>query len=202
MKSILKDVVYLNIVTSGLNPNTSEIIEIAAIKIVGDKILKFNTLIKPFEEIPASIFGHCKNLKEEDLNKAPTIYQLKNKFIEFIEDYPIICHDLNSKKSFLDKYIFNDKKAKNQFLDSMQLGVILEPYHSDYSLSYLIQNITNLKKDVKNRALNDVLLNIYVVDALLLRLWKEEENRLDKLYFNLDSISKTLDFQNGNGQSI
>ena len=26
MKSILKDVVYLNIVTSGLNPNTSEII--------------------------------------------------------------------------------------------------------------------------------------------------------------------------------
>ena len=131
MKSILKDVVYLNIVTSGLNPNTSEIIEIAAIKIVGDKVLKFNTLIKPFEEIPASIFGHCKNLKEDDLNKAPTIYQLKNKFIEFIEDYPIICHDLNSKKSFLDKYIFNDKKAKNQFLDSMQLGVILEPYHSD-----------------------------------------------------------------------
>ena len=60
MKSILKDVVYLNIVTSGLNPNTSEIIEIAAIKIVGDKILKFNTLIKPFEEIPASIFGHFK----------------------------------------------------------------------------------------------------------------------------------------------
>ena len=194
MKSILKDVVYLNIVTSGLNPNTSEIIEIAAIKILGDKILKFNTLIKPFEEIPASIFGHCKNLKEDDLNKAPTIYQLKNKFIEFIEDYPIICHDLNSKKSFLDKYIFNDKKAKNQFLDSMQLGVILEPYHSDYSLSYLIQNITNLKKDVKNRALNDVLLNIYVVDALLLRLWKEEENRLDKLYFNLDQYFQNSGF--------
>ncbi len=130
MKSVLKDVVYLNIITSGLNPNTSEIIEIAAIKVVGDKTLKFNTLVKPFEEVPASIFGHCKNLKQEDLDKSPTIYQLKKKFLEFIEDYPIICHDLNSKKSFLDKYIFNDIKVRNEFLDSMQLGIILEPYHS------------------------------------------------------------------------
>ncbi|MCU9813259.1 exonuclease domain-containing protein [Paraclostridium sp. AKS81] len=99
MKSILNDVVYLNIVTSGLNTNTSEIIEIAAIKVINNEVFKFTTLIKPYEEVPVSVFGTCKNLKQNDLDKAPTIYQIKNKFIDFIKDYPIICHDLKSKSA-------------------------------------------------------------------------------------------------------
>ena len=191
MKSILNDVVYLNIVTSGLNPNTSEIIEIAAIKVINNEVFKFNTLIKPYEEVPVSVFGTCKNLKQNDLDKAPTIYQIRNKFIDFIKDYPIICHDLKSKKCFLDKYVFENKRFKNELLDSMQLAIILEPFHINYELNYLINKVTDINKQVNNRALNDVLLNIQLVNALLIRLWKSEETRLDKLYFNLEQYFKS-----------
>lgn len=191
MKSILNDVVYLNIVTSGLNPNASEIIEIAAIKVINNEVFKFNTLIKPYEEVPVSVFGTCKNLKQNDLDKAPTIYQIRNKFIDFIKDYPIICHDLKSKKCFLDKYIFENKRLKNELLDSMQLAIILEPFHINYELNYIINKVTDINKQVNNRALNDVLLNIQLVNALLIRLWKSEETRLDKLYFNLEQYFKS-----------
>lgn len=191
MQSILKNVIYLNLVTSGLSPNSSEIIEIAAIKITDEKIYKFDTLIKPFEEVPASVFGLCKNLKQKDLDKSPTIYQVKNKLLEFIGELPIICHNLSFKKSFLNKYIYSDKKCTNELLDSMQLAMILEPYHKDYGLSYLLKSITNLNKIKKNRALYDATLNINIVNSLLLRLFKSEETRLDKLYFNLDQYFQT-----------
>ncbi|MEG2786216.1 MAG: helicase C-terminal domain-containing protein [Romboutsia sp.] len=196
MQSILKNVIYLNIVTSGLNPNSSEIIEIAAIKITDEKIYKFNTLIKPFEEISASTFGHCKNLKQKDLDKSLTIYQVKNKLLEFIGEMPIICHDLKFQKNFLDKYIYTDKKCTNELLDSMQLAMILEPYHKDYGLNYLLDHITNSKKVKQNRALHDVILNINVVNSLLVRLFKSEETRLDKLYFNLDQYFQSANLPN------
>lgn len=101
MQSILKNVIYLDIITSGTNPRISEIIEISAIKITDDKISKFNTLIKPFEEVSANVFGNGKDLNPKDLENAPTIYQIKNKFLEFIEDYPIILYNLKLQKSFL-----------------------------------------------------------------------------------------------------
>ncbi|MFR9071005.1 MAG: PolC-type DNA polymerase III [Paraclostridium sp.] len=191
MKSILKDVIYLNLITTGFNPNSSEIIEIAAIKVTDCKISKFSTLIKPFEEVSASVFGMCKNLKMEELDKSPTIYQIKNKLIEFIEDYPIIFYDLNFQKVFMEKYIFTGNNYKNELLDSMQLAMILEPYHKDYSINYLLENITKLNKVKQNRALYDCILNINIINSLLLRLFKNEESRLDKLYFNLDQYFQT-----------
>lgn len=191
MKSILKDVIYLNLITTGFNPNSSEIIEIAAIKVTDGKISKFSTLIKPFEEVSASVFGMCKNLKMEELDKSPTIYQIKNKLIEFIEDYPIIFYDLNFQKVFMEKYIFTGNNYKNELLDSMQLAMILEPYHKDYSINYLLENITKLNKVKQNRALYDCILNINIINSLLLRLFKNEESRLDKLYFNLDQYFQT-----------
>ncbi|WP_373599393.1 helicase C-terminal domain-containing protein [Paraclostridium bifermentans] len=195
MKSILNNVIYLNLITSGLNPNSSEIIEISAIKIIDDKIYKFNTLLKPFEEVPASVLGSCKNLKQEDLEKAPTVYQIRSKLLEFIGDYPIIIHELSFQMEFLRKYIFMDKNYKNEFLDSMQLAMILEPYHKDFNLNYLAQNITKLNRNKQNRALNDVMINIQVINSLILRLFKNEETRLDKLYFNLDQYFLTANLE-------
>ncbi len=185
MNSILKNVVYLKLITTGQNLNTSEIIEISAIKVTDNKLYKLNTLVKPYEKVSASIFGNCKNLKQDELDKAPTIYQVRKKVLEFIEDYPVIIHNMKSEKEFLDKYVFTEK-VKNTFLDSKELAMVLEPYHKEYSLDYLLKNITKTNKTIINRAYNDCISNIYVVNSLLIRLFKSEESRLDKLYFNLE----------------
>lgn len=123
------------------------------------------------------------------------MYQIRSKLLEFIGDYPIIIHELSFQIEFLRKYIFMDKNYKNEFLDSMQLAMILEPYHKDFNLNYLAQNITKLNRNKQNRALNDAMINIQVINSLILRLFKNEESRLDKLYFNLDQYFLTANLE-------
>lgn len=56
IKSIVQDVVFLDLETSGLNPFTAEILEIGAIKIENNKITSFHTLVKNKKEVPLEIF--------------------------------------------------------------------------------------------------------------------------------------------------
>ena len=46
IKSIVQNVVFLDLETSGLNPFTAEILELGAIKIENDKITSFHTFVK------------------------------------------------------------------------------------------------------------------------------------------------------------
>ncbi|ETJ40740.1 Exonuclease superfamily protein, partial [human gut metagenome] len=69
--SIINNVVFLDIETSGLNPANSEILEIGAVKIDKDNnISTFETLIKNKHKVPSEIFTLCKNLSQKELDKA------------------------------------------------------------------------------------------------------------------------------------
>ena len=94
IKSIVQDVVFLDLETSGLNPFTAEILEIGAIKIDNNKATSFHTLIKNKKEVPLEIFSLCTNLKKEELRKSPNLYDIKNKLKEFLGDKKIICHNV------------------------------------------------------------------------------------------------------------
>ena len=81
MISIIKDVVFLDIETSGLNPKNSEILEIGAIKIDKENNVSiFNTLVKNKFKVPPEIFSLCKDLTQKDLDKAPSLTQVKRFF--------------------------------------------------------------------------------------------------------------------------
>ncbi len=113
IKSLIDNVIFLDIETSGLNPYNSEILEIGAIKIENNNISSFHTFVKNEKEVPLEIFSLCKNLKEEDLSKAPNLYMIKDKFINFLENKQIICHDIEFKEKFLN-YYFRDRCYKNR----------------------------------------------------------------------------------------
>ena len=83
--SLINDIVFLDIETSGLDSKNSEILEIGAVKIDKDyNVYVFDTLIKNKSEIPPEIFSLCKNLKLEDLKKAPYLDEIKGEFLDFI----------------------------------------------------------------------------------------------------------------------
>lgn len=186
IKSLIDNVIFLDIETSGLNPYNSEILEIGAIKIENNNISSFHTFVKNEKEVPLEIFSLCKNLKEEDLSKAPNLYMIKEKFINFLENKQIICHDIEFKEKFLNYYF---PEIKNKILDSMELSVVLEPYHKEFNLEYLKNTITNDEDEEKHRALDDAIDTIKVVNALLTRLYHEESKMitLENLTFQIDS---------------
>lgn len=138
LNSILDNVIYLDIETTGLDEKSSEIIEIGAVKIKNNEITTYETLIKPRGRVPVGIYSLCTGLTEKELNEARTLNMVRNEILEFIEDIPLICHNGNFEKRFLNYHI---PDIKNKILDSMELIAILEPYRKEYNLEALMKNI-------------------------------------------------------------
>ena len=186
IKSIVQDVVFIDLETSGLNPYNSEILEIGAIKSENNKLTSFHTFVKNKREIPLEIFSLCTDLKQSDLDNAPTLCEIKKKLIDFLGDKKIICHNGEFERAFLNHYI---PEIKNEILDSMELMVILEPYHKEYNLEYLKNTLTKDKSIEKHRAIDDVVDTINIINAVLMRL-KDKESKamtLENLTFKINS---------------
>ena len=175
--SVLDNVIYLDIETTGLDETCSEIIEIGAVKVKNGVITTYNTLIRPRGRVPISIYSLCSDLKEADLLSARSLNSIKQEVLEFLEDLPLICHNANFERKFLSFYI---PEIKNTIMDSMELAIILEPWRKEYNLNSLIKEITNLNKDELHRGLSDSIDTLKVVNSLLLRQWNREENSRKK----------------------
>lgn len=171
-KSILDNVVFLDIVTTGLDPNHSEIIEIAAVKVKDSNILTYSTLIKPKGNIPKNIFELCDGLREDELKSSRELKYILKEIVDFIEDMPIICHNGGIKEKFLSHHI---PKFQNRILDSMELCGILEPWQKEFNLNYLISQVTSLEKGESHRALEGSMDTMRIVNSFLCRLWRREE---------------------------
>ena len=83
IKSLIDNVVFLDIETSGVDPFKSDILEIGAIKVKNSQIEIFNTLIKNNKEIPIEILSLCSGMNKEDFDLAPNLNDIKIKFIDF-----------------------------------------------------------------------------------------------------------------------
>ena len=76
-KSVLNNVVYLDIETTGLDPLSSEIIEIGAIKIKDFIQSEISILIKPLKDVPKGIYHLCEGLRKEDLDNGYELQEAK-----------------------------------------------------------------------------------------------------------------------------
>lgn len=192
VKSILDNIVYLNIETTGLDAKTSEIIEVGAVKVKDSVITTFNVLIKPKGKVPLSIYDLCIDLKEADLLNATDISNVKKELVDFLEDLPLICSNGEYVKMFLS---YNIVEIKNKILDLMEVAAILEPWRKEFTLQALLNEVTTLKTKQKYRALQDSLDSIIVTNSLLCRLWAKEEvlGSSEPIYKTLIKGSKYLE---------
>lgn len=186
-KSVLDNIVYLDIETTGLNPINSEIIEIGALKVTNSIQSKLSILIKPKKEVPKGIYHLCDGLKESDLDKGYTLNQAKVMLMEFIKDLPIICHNKSFEESFFSYYF---PEVKNIILDSMELACILEPNRRSFNFQDILNEITTIREKEKHRGLEDSIHTMLIVNSLLCRLWQKEEegNRINNLYNEINKL--------------
>lgn len=118
--------VVFDIETSGLNPNRDKIIEIGAIKYINNKkVDEFSYLINPEISI-SSIITCVTGLTDEDLAGQKKIEEVLPLFLDFIEDLPIIGHNVRFDYDFIESNIrkLDLKHIHNKIVDTLFLSRI------------------------------------------------------------------------------
>ena len=111
-----KDIVVLDIVTTGLEVEQDEIIELAALRICNGQIQEScHYLVKPDQEITGNIF-------------------------DFIKDTILVGHHLSVYLSFLEKKL--KVSFKQPHWDTLELARIFFPTLHQYQLSYLAEKLS------------------------------------------------------------
>ena len=177
-----KTYIALDLETTGFDPIADQVIEIAAIKFKDGKIIdQFETLINPGVPIP-SMITHITGIKAEDLVDSPTFKTVKDKLVEFIDDAPIIGHNIAFDVTFLNQ---KGCDLKNDLYDTVQLAGILIPGLASYSLDTITRHL-KIGHENKHRAMSDTKA---CMDLYLLLIKKIEE--IDA--HTMEQILKVLD---------
>ncbi|MEG0773731.1 helicase C-terminal domain-containing protein [Clostridium sp.] len=163
--SLIDNVIFLDIETTGIDPLRDKIIEIGAVKIKDKEVTRFNTLVNPEIEVSLNIFDLCKGITKEALENADTIDVVMGKFLHFIEDLPLVCHNARFEKIFL--------KLPNEFLDSMELVAILYPELLEFNLQYLISKFLPGSKEEQHRGLSDSEDTMQVLNYIISNFYVE-----------------------------
>ncbi|MFV8475748.1 exonuclease domain-containing protein [Mycoplasma sp. VS403A] len=121
----LDNYVVLDIETTGLQPYNDEITEIAAIKVKNGKIVEqFSKLVKIQGVIPPFIVEKTHITNEMLRNEEPIEIVLAQ-FLEFIEDLPLIGHNIKTFDYRFLNYFSNSRlnwNISNEIIDTLLLA--------------------------------------------------------------------------------
>jgi len=146
-----KTYIALDIETTSLDPEKGNVLEIGVVRFNEKKVLEeWESLVNPGEKIP-TIVKAITGITEEDVKEAPTLEEVKEKFIKFVGREPIVGHNIHFDLDFL--------KAKgidfsNKRYDTWRLATILLPKFPSHSLEALADYL-KIKHLEKHRSLAD-----------------------------------------------
>lgn len=184
--------VCLDIETTGFDLEKDKIIEIAAVKFEPGKIYEqLETLINPEgAEVPA-VVKMLTGISSLDLEKAPAFSEETDGLREFLNDLPIVGHNIAFDISFLEA---EGLELKNQLLDTYELARVLFPNELSYALDILAKKM-NFKNRPSHRAKEDILATIEFFELLLEKIKKNPPHvqlALNEIFKKSDWPLKTL----------
>lgn len=140
---MIKNYVAFDLETTGLNPETDQIIEIGALKVKDGKVVeRFMEFIKPDKTISSTITD-ITGITNEMVSNARNTEEIIRDFVTFCEDYVLVGHnimfDYKFCKIYASKYGYPFEKKGIDTLkiarkvhkdfNSKSLGVLCEHYH-------------------------------------------------------------------------
>ncbi len=183
MGLISKDTfVCLDCETTGLTPETDQIIEIALVKFSFEQVMdSYETLIDPQLPInPESIAIH--HITDDMVKGKPKVQEILPKVIEFVGKHIIVGHGINNDIAFLCSAAKQHQIPCNLhahvYIDTLRLARLYgeSPINS---LEKLRQHF-NIAEEGAHRAMSDVVVNIEVFKYLAHR-YKTTEELLQRL---------------------
>ncbi|HHT93849.1 MAG TPA: 3'-5' exonuclease [Clostridiaceae bacterium] len=153
------DYVVIDTETTGVNIYTSEIIELAALKVVnGEVVDTFQSLVKPDNPIPLEV-TYINDITNEMVKDAPKLDSVLCDYLDFLGDSVLVGHNIN----IFDLNILNNASLNlyghvlsNDFVDTMYLARCCIHGQESYTLSS-IADYLRVQVKFKHRALDDCI---------------------------------------------
>ena len=174
-------VVY-DLETLGLNSHENDIIEIGAVKMLGDRIIDtFSKFVKPSRSIPRKI-EELTGINNSLVAGADSIQVVLPEFMEFIGDATLVAHnakfDIGFIKRDVKKYLGYDYKPS--VIDTLQWAKDLMPELNGYGLKTVTKKL-GVALENHHRAVDDSQATAQMF-AVFLGMFKDKgATTLDKL---------------------
>ncbi len=130
--------ILLDFETTGLDPQTSEIIEIGAIRVENLKATEhFHAFVRPKGEIPLPIV-QLTRITPEMLSSERSIEEVIPSLLAFLGDHPIVAHNASLEQKFLNHFVAPHAGDRAfQVHNSIDPIAILFPDHASLSMEAL-----------------------------------------------------------------
>ncbi len=171
--------IFFDLETTGLNPDSDEVIEIGAIKVRGGRVVEhFHSFVRPHRNIP-SLVTNLTGITFDDVKDAPEAGVIKDKLKRFIGNYPLIAHNVSFDRIFLEKFL--GEHLPNEFFDTLELSRIFFPSLQSHSLQNLVKTLS-LKKEEAHRALSDTMMLFSLFNKIVEEMKNSPPYLLHRLY--------------------
>ncbi|MBR1816729.1 MAG: topoisomerase DNA-binding C4 zinc finger domain-containing protein [Lachnospiraceae bacterium] len=119
------DYVVFDLETTGISPKRDKVIEISAVKVKEGKVVdEFSSLVNPLCSIPYGA-SQVNNITDDMVEDAPVFEEVLPQFIEFIEELPLVGHNIHS---FDMNFIYRDSRdmlgeiPDNDYIDTLHIS--------------------------------------------------------------------------------
>ena len=120
------EVVVLDTETTGLNPSSCSLLEIAAIRMRGGETIgTFQTFVDPGHAIPSEI-TELTGITQADIAGAPTPREAVEALAEFAGDCNLVAHNASFDQQFIMRQA-NPGELPGQWIDTLSLSQIVLP---------------------------------------------------------------------------
>lgn len=175
--------IFLDTETTGFDPNRNQIIEVAALKWVDFKIIeRFESLVNPHVKLPQEIIL-LTGINDTMVAGAPRFSEIKDKLQDFIDELPLVGHNIGFDASFLKSHHL---ELKNPEIDTVSLSHILLRKEPSYALEVLMKKY-KLPLRESHRAMADTETTVSFFEFLLKKiseipshLWPQLTTLLEK----------------------
>lgn len=160
--------IIIDIETTGLYPEKSEIIEIGAIKTDGTKAVDvFATLIEPEAEIPKEIEALTGISQEMTMGK-PRAKQALSELLSFIKNDVLVAHNSDFDIPFIKHHLQKQlkKEINNKVLCTMKIARAVVPGIKSYKLHILAEHL-GVPVMNRHRAMGDCETTYHVWTKLI-----------------------------------
>ena len=175
----LTEYVALDVETTGLNPQSDDVIEVAVIVFnEREEVSRYSQLVRPRRSLSLHI-SRLTGIDQEMLEKSPRFEDIVDDLSEAIGDRPIIGHNISFDMSMLAGEGF---KPDNRLIDTYTLATGLLHDVANFQLGTLAEYLGHkITDDDRHRALGDATATMHVFQKLLERLGDYDSTSLRQI---------------------